>query len=503
MRILSVLFSAPLCFCAFLSGCSGGSTSASSSSGGGGTTSTPLTITSVAPTTVAAGIQTVLLTVTGTGFTSSTAVQVGGVVDATTYISSTQITASLSASQLASGSMLSVIALNGTVTTGSGPVFNLEVDNPVPVISTFAPSTIATGAASTTLTVTGTGFVPGTILQVNGTSRPTTYVTSTQTSVILTASDLATAGSISLKAVNPSPGGGSSSASSIAVNNPAPTLTGLSPVTVAAGATTPTTVTVTGTNFLSATTVLVGSSSRAATVVSSTQLTFPLTVADEATAGKLSISVVNPSPGGGTTNVGTITVAAPTPTPVLTSVSPNSLIVGAGGSYITVSGTNLTAASVVLWNGSPLVTSSIYYIGNVYYLSAAVPASLLTVSGTATITTSTPTALQPLSNALSLPITNPPPPTVTSISPAAGPINTGQTITLYGTGFTTASTVALNGVNVAERDHGGAEDNHQRYGGEHLLLIGVDNAVHGGHGGGPAYREATGDQEALRPIDAK
>ena len=447
MKISRSLVAALLSLCAFLAGCSGGSSSGGS--GGGVTTPAVVTVTSISPATIAAGASAVTVTATGTGFTSSTSLQIGGVVEATTFISSTQISASVPASQLTSGSLMTVIALNGTSTSGSGAVVNFEVDNPVPAITTFAPSSFATGAASATVTVTGTGFVPATVLQVNGTSRSTTYISATQASVVLTGSDLATAGSVTLKAINPTPGGGTSSASSVAVNNLAPTLTALTPLTVVAGSATPTTVTVTGTNFNSGTTVLVGASSRAATIVSPTQLTFALTVADQATAGKLSVSVVNPSPGGGTSAAGMINVAAATPTPVLTSVNPASFVVGTGNSYLSVYGTNLTASTVVLWNGTPLSTG--YYLSGstIYLLSAAVPANLLAATGTASITTTTPTALQPISNALSVGITNPPAPTLTSISPVSGPMNTAQTLTLDGTGFTAASTVALNGNNVA------------------------------------------------------
>ncbi len=442
-RVLSFAF---LSVCALLPGCSS-NPSAPTGGGGGTTTAAAPTVTSVSPTQIPAGSATVTLTVNGTGFTSSTAIQVGTVVDATSFVSATQVTASVTAAQLSSGALLPVIALNGGSTSASGTAINLEVDNPAPKISTFAPASFTTGAASTAVTVTGTGFVPATVLQVNGASRSTTYVSATQLSVVLTTADLATAGSLTLTAVNAAPGGGTSSASSIAVNNPVPTVTAVTPLTAVAGSTTPTTITISGTGFLSSTSVLVGTSSRAATVASSTQLTFQLTVADQATAGKLSLAVVTPAPGGGTASAGSITVATPTPTPVLTSVNPTSLVAGAGAAYITVAGTNLTQSSVVLWNGAPLVTS-FYYYGTAVSLSATVPANLLTATGTASITTTTPTALQPLSNALSISIVNPPPPTLTSISPAAGPINTAQTLTLHGTGFTAASTVSLNGAAV-------------------------------------------------------
>jgi hypothetical protein len=408
-------------------------------------------VSSISPANVTAGAAATTLTVTGTGFLSSTNIQVGGTVEPTTYVSATQVTAAVPASQLASGVLLSVIALNGSVTSAAGTPVNLEVDNPSPKISGLLPNSIPTGSASTSVAVTGTGFVPSTTIQVGGAARSTTFVSATQVNVILTVADLATPGNLSLVAVNPTPGGGTSAASSIAINNPLPTITALAPSVLTTGATSATTVTVNGTGFLPSSVVqIIGttSSNRATTYISSTQLTFQLTVADQSLAARLSISVFNPTPGGGNSAISYLTLSAPTPTPVIAQVSPTSFLVGSGASTIIVVGTNLTTTSTILWNGTPLTTT---YISSPYYglyLGGTVPASLLTTVGTASITVSSPTATPSVSNAVSVPITNPPAPTLTSLSPSSGPINTATTITLTGTGFTAASTVAYNGVNV-------------------------------------------------------
>jgi hypothetical protein len=409
------------------------------------------TVSAIAPATLTAGAASTSLTVTGTGFTGSTSVQVGSTTDPTTFVSATQLTVAVPASQLAQGAFLPIIALNGNLSSASGTPVSLEVDNPAPKITAIIPSTLATGSASTTVSVTGTGFLPNTTVQLAGSARPTAFVSSTQVDVILSASDLASSGSLSLMAVNPTPGGGSSAAASIAVNNPTPGGITLNPTSIVTGATSAATVTVTGTNFISSSTVQVGGSNRATTYVSATQLTFQLTVADQATAASLKVTVVNAAPGGGTSPAATLTLAAPTPTPVLTQVSPTSFLAGSAVSEIYVYGSNLTAQSVIQWNGTALSTGygTIYSgAGYTYYLAATVPANLLTTVGTASITVSAPTA-PALSNALPVSIVNPPAPTLTSVSPSSGPINTTTSVTLFGTGFTAASTVAFNGTNVA------------------------------------------------------
>ncbi len=442
IRFLAILYLAAPCM--VLAGCT---SSPSSSSGGGTTTQTTPSVVSITPAKVGAGAAVTTLTVNGTNFTSTSSIQVGGVVEATSYGSATRLTATVLASQLASGSLLPVVVLNGSSTSASGTVINLEVDNPVPAITQFLPSSFTTGAASTTISVTGTGFVPTTTIQVNGSARSTTFVSATQVNVILTATDLASAGSLTLVAVNVAPGGGSSAAASVPVNNPVPTETTLNPSVVITGTSSTTTITVTGTNFLPISTVQVGTSSRTTTYVSATQLTFTLTVADQATAGRLAISVVTPSPGGGTSAALTLTIATATPTPVLTSVNPSTIVVGSAATSLLVQGTNFTANSIVQWNGTALATT--YYSST--YLYGSVPVSLLATLGTANVTVTSPTAVVPVSNALSVSITNPPVPTLTAVSPGGAPLSTATTVTLTGTGFTSASTVQFDGVGLTAK----------------------------------------------------
>ncbi|HWG18483.1 MAG TPA: IPT/TIG domain-containing protein [Acidobacteriaceae bacterium] len=397
---------------------------------------------SISPGKLSAGAAATTVTVAGTNFTSASSVQVGTVVEQTTYVSATQLTASVPAAQLVSGASLPVIVLNGNATSASGAPVNLEVDNPSPVIASLTPASIAVGSASTTVSVTGSGFVPTSTVQVNGASRTTIYVSGTQVNVVLSAADLATAGSVSLAVVNAAPGGGTSSASAMAVNSPAPSIVGLSPATVLAGTSTPTTITINGANFIGASTVQVGTAAHTPTLVSPTQLTFSLSVAEEATAGKLAVTVANPSPGGGNATAN-LSVNTPTSTPTLTSANPTAFIVGGANAAILAVGTNFGAGSQVLWNGTPLTTS-----GNSTTLSAAVPSSLLSSVGTATITVTSPTALNPVSNPVSVSINNPPAPTLATVSPGYGPINTGVKVTLTGANFTTNTTVKLNGSQV-------------------------------------------------------
>lgn len=92
-----------------------------------------------------------------------------------------------------------------------------------------------------------------------------------------------------------------------ASGNPAPSLTTVSPSSVAAGSGA-FTLTVTGSGFGSGSVVRWNGADRATTFVSATQVTAAIGAADVATAGSASVTVFNPPPGGGTSNALTVTI---------------------------------------------------------------------------------------------------------------------------------------------------------------------------------------------------
>ncbi len=87
----------------------------------------------------------------------------------------------------------------------------LEFDIPVPYASpsltAVSPSMLAEGGPAITLTANGAGFVPGSIVRFNGSSRPTTFLSSTQLNAALSAADVASGGPFAITVINPAPSG--------------------------------------------------------------------------------------------------------------------------------------------------------------------------------------------------------------------------------------------------------------------------------------------------------
>jgi hypothetical protein len=118
---------------------------------------------------------------------------------------------------------------------------------------------------------------------------------------------------------------------------------------------------------------------------------------------------------------------------------------------ITVVANNLSPTSVILWNGSPLMTTynTDPYYGT--YLEGAVPTSLLSATGTATITVSASVGTS-ASNAVTVSITDPSIPVLSAIAPAGSPIGADAAVTLTGTGFASGSTVQFDSTLLASTE---------------------------------------------------
>jgi hypothetical protein len=85
----------------------------------------------------------------------------------------------------------------------------LGQSNPVPFVNQpLVPTTVAPGSAAFTLTVNGTGFVAGSVVNWNGSPRATTFVSSSQLTASIPASDVARAGTATVTVSSPTPGGG-------------------------------------------------------------------------------------------------------------------------------------------------------------------------------------------------------------------------------------------------------------------------------------------------------
>jgi sugar lactone lactonase YvrE len=364
----------------------------------------------LSPATATAGGSAFTLTVTGTNFISTSVVRWNGADRATTFVSSTQLTAAISAADVAAAGTASVYVFNPAPGGGLSGWLNFTVTslNPAPTVTSLLPSSAAAGSAGFALTVNGTGFISASVVRWNGADRATTFVSGTQLTAAISAADVAAAGTALVAVLNPAPGGGLSTPLHFDVTslNPAPTVTSLLPPGAAAGSA-GFALTVNGTGFVSGSVVRWNGADRTTTFVSGTQLTAAITAADIATAGTAQVTVFNPAPGGGVSNTVPLTIVFPNPVPSVTSLSPASTTAGGAAFTLTVNGTGFTSASVVRWNGTDRATT----FSSSIQLLAAIPATDITTEGTVQVTVWNPAPGGGTSNAVSF--------SITAITPAA------------------------------------------------------------------------------------
>ena len=83
--------------------------------------------------------------------------------------------------------------------------------NPRPLVNQpLIPASKAPGSGAFTLTVTGTGFQPASVVQWNRSPRNTTFISQGKLQASISGSDLASATTATIAVVNPAPGGGRS-----------------------------------------------------------------------------------------------------------------------------------------------------------------------------------------------------------------------------------------------------------------------------------------------------
>lgn len=423
--------------------------------GGGGNNSTstpaptPVALTSLTPAALNAGAPATVVTATGSGFTTSSVIEWNGTALPTSYVSATSLTATLPATDLADPESVAVTVSNAASGGASSAIVNFTIsEQTAPTIASLAPSMVTAGNVTFQLLVTGTNFLSSASILWNGVAIPTTFDSATQLTGQVTAAQVATAGSVPVTVSNDTAAGGTSNVSTFNVSAepvppPAPMLTSLSPTSIQTNSS-GVTLTLNGTNFTATTTVSYNSQILQPTYVSPTQLTVPNIPVSYQAGSVVNVAVTDPASGYIFSNSLQITITAAIP--VATGIAPATITVDQGALALTVSGQYFTSTSVVYFNGGARPTT----LNQQGQLVAQLSATDVSSAGTETITVQDPASGGVASNAVSLVIQPLPALTLTSLSPAAVPAgNSNFTLTVFGNGFATNSTVTWNGTSLA------------------------------------------------------
>ncbi|MCX6050323.1 MAG: beta-propeller fold lactonase family protein [Chloroflexi bacterium] len=343
------------------------------------------TIDTLLPASVPQGANNFTLVIKGKNFVGGSQVQWNGSARPTTFVSPGELHAEIAAADVGAAGVAPIKVINpapGGGDSNNQVAFTISApgDNPLPSIDFINPQSVPSDVQQFTLSVHGANFVPGATVRMNGADRPTQFVSPSELQATIGAADVAVAAALladdnevnaasvdanqpaGITVFNPTPGGGSSNAVLFTVleagQNPAPSLTQLQPamlVTQGAAATS-FVVKITGANFIEGAQAAWNGAPRATKFINDQALEVTLTAGDVGVVGSGGLSVVNPAPGGGSSNVLNFTVVAPAqnPAPALTQIAPaNTLAHGAVSVpvVVTVVGSNFMPGSQVYWNG--------------------------------------------------------------------------------------------------------------------------------------------------------
>ncbi len=358
------------------------------------------------------------VTITGTNLTGATAVTFGGTSAVSiTVVNATTITATTPAHT--AGAVDVVVTTSGGSGTGASLYTYVT---PPPTVTSISPAN-GTTLGGTTVTITGTNLTGATAVTFGGTSAASITVVNATTITATTPAH--TAGAVDV--VVTTSGGTGTGTSLYTYVTPAPTVTSIGPSngTTLGG----TTVTITGTNLTGATAVTFGGVPATSFVIVDANT---ITAVAPAHASGLADVVVT-TPGGTTT--GTYTYVTPAPTAA--SVDPNSGTT-VGGTTVTITGTNLTGASVVMFGGVPATS---FTVVNATTITAVTPAH---AAGAFDVVITTPGGSATTSYTYVTPA-----PLVMSINPVSGPSTGGTSVTIAGANFMGAMSVMIGGLPAA------------------------------------------------------
>jgi uncharacterized protein (TIGR03437 family) len=256
-------------------------------------------------------------------------------------VSQNRLTVSVPASAIANVGSNAIEVVNpGLLRSPQAPIFDVKA--PTPAITSLSPASVLVGGPDFTLTVNGSNFLSSATVAWNGAALPTTRVSATQLTALVSAALIAAPGAAKISVFNEGPVSSNELALSISTT-PAASLASLSPSSAAPGGAA-FTLTVTGAGFTANSTVQWNGKPLVTTFVRASQLTAGVDAALIATAGTASVTVTGD---GGPSNALSFTIAPLTPGTNSAGIvnAASSLPAIAPGTLIAIYGSNLAAAT--------------------------------------------------------------------------------------------------------------------------------------------------------------
>ncbi|REJ96181.1 MAG: hypothetical protein DWQ34_04640 [Planctomycetota bacterium] len=375
------------------------------------------------------------VTINGSGFALGASVTFGGVPAAGVSVSSSTLITCTTPANMPGGCDVRVTNPDTQSATSAGGFVYTSPPPLIPTISSVTPNSGPT-AGETSVTITGSGFATGADVKFGGISA--TGVTVASSTSISCSTPANMPGGCDVKVTNPDTQS-ATQAGGFVYTSPPPLIPVISSVTPNSGQTTGgTSVTISGSGFVTGASVKFGGISAIGVTISSSTSISCVTPAN--IPGGCDVQVTNPD-GQFATQAGGFVYTSPPPLiPAITSVTPNSGPM-AGGTSVTITGSAFAAGATVKFAGIPATGVT---VSSSTSISCVTPANM---PGGCDVQVTNPDG-QFATQAGGFVYTSPPPliPTIASVTPNTGPAVGGTSVTISGSGFETGATVTFGGV---------------------------------------------------------
>jgi outer membrane protein assembly factor BamB len=258
----------------------------------------------ISATSIYAGSPGFTLSLSGSAFASQSTARLNGSARPTTLVSAGQINMQISAADIARAGTVQITVSNASGGGGVSAALPLQIQPAS--LSTLSTQSVSAGSPGFILTVSGYGYWPQSVIQWNGSSRPTTYTSAGQLSAQISTNDLIAAGTYPVTVLSAS--GDVSNALNVVVRAlPALSLSSVAPASVTAGGPLYTMV-LTGTGFTTQSVAKWNGVALNTTYLSPTELLAVVPATDIATTSTVSVVV---SSGAATSASSSVSVVPP------------------------------------------------------------------------------------------------------------------------------------------------------------------------------------------------
>jgi polyisoprenoid-binding protein YceI len=392
-------------------------------------------LSSLSPTNAAAGGAAFVLILNGSGFQPGALARWQGQDLPTSFVSATQVNATIAAQRIASAGQFEVTLRNPDGLVSNPLTFAVQTATP-PVITSVSPNESVTGLASLLLDVRGQQFQAGALLLWNGEPlASTTVVSATQLQAVVDQQRLQVPGSATLQVRNPN--GQVSNSVPFVLRFVLPRLISMAPLAALAGAT-EVTLNLTVENVRSGAVVTWNGSSLPTVLTGPNQLTAQvLPAALLAQPGSANVAVRNPD--GLASNSITFVILAPRP--VISRIAPDRVVASQPDVRLQVFGSGFRSGVQVRLGGVPVTTSFL----NNGELLVFVPVDRIAVPGSVSVQAVNTDGQS--SDAVQLTVLPSLTPELTGLTPGFVAVGSGNTlVAVAGRNFVPGTRVLVEGV---------------------------------------------------------